>query len=140
MVLPVAFSWCEYYCTRLFEHRNEVRGDDGLSEQILAGAEEGRALPAPHVFLNIIIAPMTGPDGQMAVLQALGHFIWHRGVAHPRTTRIVDIAPQTIGVRIPLQTGGNQLADIPSARLDGQIVMLVERRHHLTDSIVDIFG
>ena len=80
---------------------------------------------------------MTGPDGEMAVLQAAGHLIGHRGVAHPRTTLIVDITPETYGVEVFPKTVGHELTNVPAAGLDGQLVFFVSCGNQLLHILVD---
>ena len=75
MILPVTFTGGEHDGACFLQHRDEVGGDDGLCEQILTGAEEGRTLPAPHMIFQIIIAPVAGPDREVTVLQTTRNLI-----------------------------------------------------------------
>ena len=67
--LPVALTGCKHHGTSLLQHRNQIGRDDGLCEEILAGAEEGWALPLPFVLGDIVVDAMTGPDAEVTVLQ-----------------------------------------------------------------------
>ena len=61
MTLPVALSGREDHGTGILEHRHEVGYDDGLGEQVLGGAEEGRTLPSPSTFVEVVEATVAGP-------------------------------------------------------------------------------
>ena len=138
MVLPVPFARGEHDGSSLLQHRDEVGGDDGLREEILTGAEEGRPLPAPHMVLQTVVPSVTRPDGEMAVLQAARDFIGYGGVAHPRTACVVDVAPETIGILVFLQTGRHQLTDVPATCLHHETVVFVGRGDNLLNSVVDV--
>ena len=67
MALPVTLTGREDGGTGILEHRDEVRHDDGLREQILRGTEEEGTLPLPPAFLHIIITAMALPYADMPV-------------------------------------------------------------------------
>ena len=73
--LPVAFSWCEDDGPCLLEHGYQIRHDNGLGEQVFTASEKWWTLPFPHFILDVVIATMTGPDGEMAVLKSSGYLI-----------------------------------------------------------------
>ena len=73
--LPVTFTGCEHHGSCLFEHGDQIRDDDGLCEQVLAGGEERRSLPFPHAVLDMEITSVTGPYREMAVLESTGNLI-----------------------------------------------------------------
>ena len=75
MLLPITFSWGKHIGTRILQHGNEVGVDDGLRKQVFARSEEGRTLPFPFVFRNIIIDPMTGPYREMPIVESVGNGI-----------------------------------------------------------------
>ena len=70
MLLPVAFSWGKDISPRILQHRDEVGGNDGLRKQVFTGAEEGRTLPLPLVFCDTVIDAVTGPNGEMTVIES----------------------------------------------------------------------
>ena len=64
------------------------------------------------------IAPVTGPDGQMAVGESACNLIGQGSVAHPRFPLVFDISPSTADVLLAAQTVGYQLIKVISASLD----------------------
>ena len=73
--LPIALAGREHHRAGLLEHRYQIRRDDGLRKQILAGGEERRTLPFPHAVLDMEIDTVTRPYRQMAVLQSAGDLV-----------------------------------------------------------------
>ena len=73
VTLPVALTRGEHDGAGFLEHGDEIGGDDGLREEVLGGAEEFGALPFPLPLADVIIAPVTGPDAEVTVLQTVGN-------------------------------------------------------------------
>ena len=66
--LPVAFTGRENDGPGILEHGHKVRNDDGLRVEVFRGAEQFWALPLPAALALVVIAAVTGPKGDVAVL------------------------------------------------------------------------
>ena len=73
--LPVAFARSEDDGTRILEHRDEIRYDDGLCKKVFRRAEEERSLPLPKPFLLVEVAAVAGPDAEVAVVKSVGNLV-----------------------------------------------------------------
>ena len=69
MSLPIALPGGEDHSACPFEHRYQVGYYDSLGIEIFRRAEEEGSLPFPIAFLLIVITAVTGPEGDMPVLQ-----------------------------------------------------------------------
>ena len=75
MALPVALARGEHDGASALEHRNKIGYHDGLSEEVLSGAKEFWALPTPFTFADVVVSSVTGPEAEVAVLQAVSNLI-----------------------------------------------------------------
>ena len=71
ILLPVALTGSKHHSSCLFQHRDEIRHNDSLGKEILAGTEEGHSLPGPFVLGGVIIHAVTCPDREVPVAQAV---------------------------------------------------------------------
>ena len=61
MGLVIPFSGCEHHSTRILQHGDDERNDEGLREKVLGGAEESGTLPIPVILLQSVVASVTLP-------------------------------------------------------------------------------
>ena len=94
VTLPVALTRREHVGAGMLEHRYKKRYDDGLRKQILACGKKIGPLPLPSAVLQAEIASVTGPDGDVAVLQAAGHLVRLGNVADPGLAVVVNVSPR----------------------------------------------
>lgn len=68
--LSIPFAGSVDDCTCVFQHRDYVRKDKRLCEQIFRCAKQTGALPSPFILVVLEIIAVTLPDCDMAVLQS----------------------------------------------------------------------
>ena len=61
LFLPISFTRSENNGTGILKHRNQIRDNDGLREQILGSTKEIWSLPFPAFLIIIIISAMRCP-------------------------------------------------------------------------------
>ena len=91
--LPVTFTGREDNGTGVFQHGNEVGNHDSLREEVFCRTEKLGALETPTIPVLVVITAVTGPQGQVSVLQTEGRFDGTGDVFHPRLTIVVCLAP-----------------------------------------------
>ena len=67
--LHIPFSRHKHICTRILQHRYEIRDHETLGEHVLDGLEERRSLPYPFLGTIIIIASVALPHRYMSAFQ-----------------------------------------------------------------------
>ena len=72
----------------VFEHRDDIRQNERLREQVLGSAEQTWTLPSPFAFIVLVIFAMALPQRDVPVLQSFGYFVRAGGVYHPRCSFI----------------------------------------------------
>ena len=127
--LPVALTGCEHNGTGTFQHRNQIRNDNGLGEQILTCSEEWGTLPFPSAVGDMEIDAVTRPYTKVAVLKTVGNGIGQGGILYPGLSLITDVAPDTGRVGGAQKSRGNQLPQFPAACLYRQLVVLTTVGH-----------
>ena len=138
MPLPVALTWCKHDGTCTFQHRNQIRYDDGLGKQILTRSEEWGTLPFPDAIGDMEIGAMTRPYTEMTVLKTIGDGVRQGGILNPRLSLVVDIAPGTGRVGCAKKAWRHQLSEFPSTRLDAQLIILTTVGHQSSYIIIYI--
>ena len=93
VLLPVALTRRIDDGAGILQHGHEIGHDDGLREQVFAGGEQRRTLPAPLSLTLIVVDAVTGPKSEMAPLQSAADAIGQRCILHPRLALVVGASP-----------------------------------------------
>ena len=91
--LPIALTGSKHNGSCILKHGHEVRHDDCLCKQILGCAKQVGTLPTPSLLARIKIRAMTGPKGNMPVVETVCDLVWLRQVCDPRLAVIAYVAP-----------------------------------------------
>ena len=123
MALPVAFARGEDHRSGVFEHRDEVRHNERLGEEVFGGTEQTGALPSPLALLVDVILSVALPEGNVSAFQTFVGRIGAGDVLGPRLALILAF-PHAGIVRFLAQMVGHQLFDGLSVGIDGDVIVV----------------
>ena len=93
MALPVTFTWREDNSSSILKHGYEVGYNNGLCKQVFSCSKKVRALPLPCAVALTVVASVTGPKCEVAVLKTTRHLVGSRSIEDPWGAIVVDVTP-----------------------------------------------
>ena len=136
--LPVAFARGEDHGSGIFQHRDEVRHNERLGEQVFGGAEQTGALPFPTFLGILVIFPVTLPQGDVASFQPFRYGVGAGNVLYPCIIGVF-LFPDTADIFLFTEIIRHQLFDGLSVRMDGEFVVVYRTGQTLLQQTVDVW-